>query len=333
MTDQHYSITAYNSKNIPESEASELKQTVFGKFKLANADRLNFNQISGQVPYSLSDEIELDDYKYRKMASPWDHQNYTKGKANLGLALFYFIGASTKTFLCFFFPLTILALGISFSVDYSQGRIDDPRVIATWELILNFCFYFFGSSALFQLYYHKIAGRNGKVPFFMKIRKDYELSRQTGMVHIYKKDKEVFAAPFHEFDCYLASNPGNYGEIFYTMRLIHRYNGSKHTVDLGALLGFTAPIEEYYQLWNMMQQYMDISRPMPDNIMSEAYRHLDPTTAAYDKETGRDSHFWRNMDEEQYQAELKRRAKEQQSIPLQAEDILRWKKPDEPFVA
>ncbi|WP_415897758.1 hypothetical protein ACMXYX_04785 [Neptuniibacter sp. QD72_48] len=333
MTDQHYSETAYNSNNIPETGPSELKQTVFRKFKLANADRLNFNQISGQVPYSLSEEIELDDYKDRKMASPWDHQTYTKGKANFGLALFYFIGVSTETFLKFFLPVTVVGFILMYSGLYFDGNHNDPEALLTLKILLYFFCLFFGSSALFQLYYHKIAGRNGKVPFFMKIRKDYELSRQTGMVHIYKKDKEVFAAPFHEFDCYLASNPGNYGEIFYTMRLIHRYNGSKHTVDLGALLGFTAPIEEYYQLWNMMQQYMDISRPMPDNIMSEAYRHLDPTTAAYDQETGRDSHFWRNMNEEQYQAELKRRAKEQQSIPLQAEDILRWKKPDEPFVA
>jgi len=332
MTDQHYSETAYNSNNIPETGPSELKQTVFGKFKLANADRLNFNQISGQVPYSLSEEIELDDYKDRKMASPWDHQTYTKGKANFGLALFYFIGVSTETFLKFFLPITIVTLAAIYVLAINQN--ENTHEFNTWFIQFSFfCALFFGSSALFQLYYHKIAGRNGKVPFFMKIRKDYELSRQTGMVHIYKKDKEVFAAPFHEFDCYLASNPGNYGEIFYTMRLIHRYNGSKHTVDLGALLGFTAPIEEYYQLWNMMQQYMDISRPMPDNIMSEAYRHLDPTTAAYDKETGRDSHFWRNMDEEQYQAELNLRAKKQKSIPLQAEDILRWKKPDEPFVA
>ena len=332
MKEQHYTATAYDSTNLPESEPSELTQTIFGKFKLANADRLNFTQISGQLPYSLSEEIELDEYKDRIMESPWNHQSYTKGKGNFGVGLFYFLGVSTQSFITFFLPITIVTLAAIYLLAINEN--ENTLEFNTW--FVKFCIscaIFFGSSALFQLYYHKILGRNGKVPFFMKIRKDYELCRQTGMVHIYKKDKGVFAAPFHEFDCYLASNPGNYGEIFYTMRLIHRYNGSKHTVDLGALLGFTAPIEEYYQLWNMMQQYMDISRPMPDNIMSEAYRHLDPTTAAYDKETGRNSHFWRNMDEEQYQAELTRRAAEQKPIPLQGEDIMRWKKPDEPFVA
>jgi len=39
----------------------------------------------------------------------------------------------------------------------------------------------------------------------------------------------------------------------------------------------------------MIQQYMDTSRPMPDVLLLEAGRKLDPTTAEYDKNNPRDS--------------------------------------------
>ncbi|WP_292953106.1 MULTISPECIES: hypothetical protein [unclassified Neptuniibacter] len=328
-----YPDTAYNSNDMPVQSASKWDNSLLDKFKLSNATLLHFNELSNQIPRTFSNKCELDDYQDNTIETPWDEKLFTKGQGNIWFRFFFLIGAFTEIFLTFLLPITFIAYIVVHFALYEEGIYDDSSYISDVILSLKFCFYFFGLSALYQLYYRKLAFINGNVPFFIKLYREYELCRQTGMVHIYKKNKEVFSAPFYEFDCYLASNPGNYGELFYTMQLVHRYKGTKHTVDLGALIGNSAPPEEYYQLWNMMQQYMDISRPMPDNIMSEAYRHLDPTTAAYDKKTGRDSHFWRNMTQEEYEAELERREEAQKSIPLEGEDIMRWKKPDQPFVA
>lgn len=324
--------TIYNSADIPKQKHSKLDNNILTKIKLSNATKLNFNRVTDQVPCSFSRDIEFNEYKDRTLESPWSNKNYTKGKGNIWSVLFFFIGSFTYVLLISFLPITIVALCVIYGIAISEN--ENTSEFNTWFIEFSFyCFSFFVVCALYQLYYRKLAYLNDTLPVFMKFYREFKLCRQTGLVHIYKKDKEVFSAPFYEFDCYLASNPGNYGELFYTMQLVHRYKGTNHTVDLGGIIGNSAPPEEYYQLWNMMQQYMDISRPMPDNIMSEAYRHLDPTTAAYDKETGRDSHFWRNMTQEEYEAELERREEAQKSIPLEGEDIMRWKKPDQPFVA
>ena len=60
---------------------------------------------------------------------------------------------------------------------------------------------------------------------------------------------------------------------------------------------------------------------------------LTTDKALYDKKTGRNSHFWRNMTQEEYEAELERREEPQKTIPLEGADIMRWKKPDQPCVA
>ena len=49
--------------------------------------------------------------------------------------------------------------------------------------------------------------------------------------------------------------------------------------------------------WNFLLNYMDTSQPLPDLPEFEQVRHLDPTTKAYDKETGRDPNDWRNIGE------------------------------------
>jgi hypothetical protein len=42
---------------------------------------------------------------------------------------------------------------------------------------------------------------------------------------------------------------------------------------------------------------MDTSKPLPDLPEFEQVRHLDPTTKAYDKKTGRDPDYWWKLGE------------------------------------
>ncbi|ASA55642.1 hypothetical protein [Vibrio gazogenes] len=149
-------------------------------------------------------------------------------------------------------------------------------------------------------------------------RKKYCLNRETGMVTLYGAgNRKIFTHPFIEFDCILASNPNHQGLLSYRLMLVHRYSNYKHGVNIGSLVGVNAPVAEYHRLWNMIQQYMDVSKPLPDIPMLEPFRHLDPTTAEYDQQTNRDPRYWRQMSDEAFEAQLTKiaKAQEQNNIP------------------
>jgi len=48
--------------------------------------------------------------------------------------------------------------------------------------------------------------------------------------------------------------------------------------------------------WEFLQQYMDISKPLPDVPTMEPFRDKDPVTAAWDKAHNRPPRYWREMD-------------------------------------
>ncbi|MEI8634107.1 hypothetical protein P4S72_22615 [Vibrio sp. PP-XX7] len=50
----------------------------------------------------------------------------------------------------------------------------------------------------------------------------------------------------------------------------------------------------------MIQCYMDISQPLPDSLILEESRHLDPVTAEFDQQINRDPRYWRDMSDEDY---------------------------------
>jgi hypothetical protein len=132
------------------------------------------------------------------------------------------------------------------------------------------------------------------------------LNRRTGMVLFERKKKEV---PFAEIDGYYwaAQNPVGWK---YQLRMGHRY----------LPLGFGDFIEDVERSWvqarwEFYQQYMDIKMPLPDVPAFEPFRHLDPTTAAYDKEHNRPPHYWRDMTEEQVRKEINLGAKIVENFP------------------
>ncbi|MDW6091250.1 hypothetical protein SBX64_01540 [Vibrio rhizosphaerae] len=132
-------------------------------------------------------------------------------------------------------------------------------------------------------------------------RKLFELNRRTGMVTLYKRGGKVrYSYPFVEFDCILATTPSQQGLVNYSLLLAHRYSGSMHGVPLGVLVTPHETVAEYYRLWNMIQCYMDVTQPLPDILLLEEARPKDPTTAAYDQQTGRNPRYWRDMSDDAY---------------------------------
>lgn len=121
------------------------------------------------------------------------------------------------------------------------------------------------------------------------------LYRREGLVRI-KEGKTVFEAPFIEFDAYLVHTPSGRGGRYFNLVLQHRY--SKHQLWMKGLLTDAMNQKEVYAYWDMIQQFMDVSGPLPDVPIFEPFRARDPVTAAHDERTGRDPFKWRKVTRE-----------------------------------
>ncbi len=116
----------------------------------------------------------------------------------------------------------------------------------------------------------------------------------------YKKTKKpiVFSRPFYEFQALIYQVPNRHGGHQETLMLRHRKTGSLIAFDC-----FSTEIreKEWIQFWHYIQNYMDISKPLPDTPNFEICRDYDPTTFAYDEKINRNPRLWRNMSEESYE--------------------------------
>ena len=141
----------------------------------------------------------------------------------------------------------------------------------------------------------------------------WELNRRTGLVTVfdyknngeYKKNGTIgeLTAPFYEFDAYIGTSPDSQGMPMNVLYLAHRYRNIM--INFGALLCPGPETQPACALWDFIQNYMDVSRPLPDLPQYEEYRHLDPTTAEYDRLTGRNPRFWIDMDDATFKLVVK----------------------------
>ncbi|WP_224055376.1 hypothetical protein [Vibrio penaeicida] len=173
---------------------------------------------------------------------------------------------------------------------------------------VNYVLIPFGSAwGLTLLLFHQFAHK--------MVRKKYTLSRQTGMVTLYDNDEDViYSHPFVEFDCCLFSSTNQYGHLSFGIALVHRYSDYSQHVTIGEMIGSTHP-DDHKRLWNVIQQYMDVSQPLPDLPLLEVFRSKDPTTAAYDKEIERDPKYWRSMSDKEFDQVVAQMAENQKHIP------------------
>ena len=118
------------------------------------------------------------------------------------------------------------------------------------------------------------------------------LNRATGMVSFPKTgpypEKEI---PFAEFDAYYRSMAYPTGVIRYSLHIGHRYTPISFSI-----MNPTVDLLRVFSEWEQLQQFMDVSLPLPDIPELEPVRHLDPTTRAWDTEHGREPNYWKNFD-------------------------------------
>ncbi len=118
------------------------------------------------------------------------------------------------------------------------------------------------------------------------------MNRATGMVHFPARGKQSERfIPFAELDGYYNTACTPNGVVRYSLQVCHRYE------PLSAMPGDAITNErEIFGSWEVLQQMMDVSLPLPDIPELEPVRHLDPTTRAWDEEHGRDPNYWKNFD-------------------------------------
>ncbi|TBU76689.1 hypothetical protein DNK06_15465 [Pseudomonas daroniae] len=126
----------------------------------------------------------------------------------------------------------------------------------------------------------------------------------------YKKNGTIgeIVRPFYEFDAYVSTHPDRQGLPMSFLYLHHRYEDIKFS--LAGLLPMDRFAEPHYALWDYLQNFMDTSRPLPDDPFHEPLRALDPTSAEHDRQNDRNPRYWRDMDDETYKlmvAEMEKR--------------------------
>ncbi|AQU81421.1 MULTISPECIES: hypothetical protein [unclassified Halomonas] len=135
---------------------------------------------------------------------------------------------------------------------------------------------------------------------------DYAFCRRTGMVMTSRGD-----FPFYEFDAYIEMRVGTQGSQFHSFKVIHRYPHRSPDPLTNNSLEFSFAVDgsitQRYAVWDMLQRYMDVSQPLPDVPELEPFRHLDPTTKAYDEagKRGRPATYWRDLYANSSEEELK----------------------------
>lgn len=137
---------------------------------------------------------------------------------------------------------------------------------------------------------------------------DVAFCRRSGLVKSFQGN-----FPFYEFDAFIEMSADMKGNQYHTLKVRHRYPQFSKDKRSGLPLEFTFPtdtgsIAERYAMWDMLSRYMDVSQPLPDIPRLEPFRHLDPTTRAYDEagKRGRPATYWRDLYARVDEKELKR---------------------------
>ena len=156
-----------------------------------------------------------------------------------------------------------------------QGEYD-------WVLILSLSFIILPSIFFIVILILKKKGK-------LKSKGKVVLNRRTGMVTFPWKGKQV-NYPFDEFTVSIKHAGGYSGELMFHPFFFHRYTGQWFSSEQSYWHVWKA---ELY--WEIIQHYMDISKPIPDIPQLEPFRSKDPVTVEWDDKHQRPQDYWKNL--------------------------------------
>ena len=316
--EQAQAMSQYDSTNFPPQAEPE-PRGLLSKLMHGNASLLKHTKPCEQRSSAMMLRIEPSKYHEYKNSVDVGRDFNDKAIAVRGFSvwmmLYVHICSFAKAGVIFVAPLAFVVLFFDFV--FVGGEMWEYAEIATFYL--KFILVFLILWIPLELH----AKEKIKLPW-LKEQKIFELSRETGMVTLYKSRERVrFSHPFIEFDCCLSSHPTPQGFLRRRLMLVHRYGGYKHGIPLTIFSHDHASQIEFLRVWATIQQYMDISQPLPDLLMLEPWRQRDATTREYDKAHNRPVDYWTSMSDEQFKKAVDKILAEQdkQLVTMKVLDI------------
>jgi len=326
MTNQdYYSPTSYRPDRIPDQPASQAR----GLYQKFSCTRLPWGSTQELEPSNLMnvsppENMRRDERNRREKAEQlssgtykptlfdkvdfhqkYDHEHIRMARlpfrSQFWLILRVFGKFSTIFILALYVPLSIMAISKLEESESAIKVLPGPFLTIIAPFVLCWLI-----GNIVVNYLPKLWFRPPKGPL-------WDLNRRTGLVTLYdykafKKTGAIgeVSAPFYEFDAYIHTSPDRQGSPLNVLFLMHRYRDIR--VKVGALLGAEQTPQEVCALWDLLQNYMDTSRPLPDTPALEEYRANDPITAEHDRKTGRNPRYWTDMDDETFKARCREMA-------------------------
>lgn len=295
----------YNSANFKKQKHSSCPKSLANKIR-HRGQLFPFTYTNESIATSAFIDDELSDDS-DDVDCYWDNNQLVMHKLVGWMKVLYLLSMFSWGIIFWFTPIVIFLMVLTM---FGEGGFSDVIYYFSQYLILLL-------PALAIYYIPEKIMKKDKVLSF--VCKDYCLSREFGTVTFYgSRNDIIFEYPFIEFDCILQSSPNHQGLLHYNLMLVHRYSDEKYVIDIGSMVGKNALVAEYHRFWNMIQRYMDVSQPLPDILLLEPFRNLDPITKEHDEKTGRDPKYWRSMNKDEYKSTMKKIAKEQEDKNIPA---------------
>ncbi|MFN3769864.1 MAG: hypothetical protein ACK4TD_15935 [Ectopseudomonas guguanensis] len=322
--DSFYSLKAYHPERIPDQPPAEKQPWLrrFGSMRLPwgnTQDIFPASALTSIKPTSLRRQEEMDrlrdeqksrgEYKPKpfehiELHDRLDNERIRHAQFPASSKFWIYMQMIGKGFSCITIPLILF----SFLITEDYSRPNWPSELTNTFLILS-AFVFapllimWGGGSLVIYHFPKLWIKPSRGPL-------WEFNRRTGLVTVfdydnngeYKKNGTIGekVAPFYEFDAYITVTPDRQGLPNNVLCIVHRYRDI--WINMGNFVAASSSTSEPCALWDYLQNYMDISKSLPDTPRLEAFRHLDPTTAEHDRQTGRAPRYWRDMDDETFKA-------------------------------
>ncbi|WP_423360181.1 hypothetical protein [Pseudomonas citronellolis] len=323
MTSQdYYSPTSYRPDRIPDQPASQAR----GLYQKFSCTRLPWGSTQDVIPTNLlgfltpqairrheqkhqekSEQLKSGTYKKTlfddvELHQKYNHENLRMAKLPGGSQFWLILGFFGRISTIFFIIIFIISYPLILSKlsSYQWENGEWKSIFFSYLTLLAPFLLCWGVGRVIVDYFPSLWFRPPKGPL-------WDLNRRTGLVTLY--DYKAFkktgvigevTAPFYEFDAYIHTSPDRQGSPLNVLFLMHRYRDIR--VKVGALLGAEQTPQEVCALWDLLQNYMDTSRPLPDTPALEEYRANDPITAEHDRKTGRNPRYWSDMDDETFKA-------------------------------